>query len=596
MNVRQRIRTKFSYLKLAEKMIVVFVALLSVCLSIWLITLQLTLKIYDGKIYEKSLQELDFFSQSINDSLDDVEHISYNIALDTDIQQQLEKITSLNYLSAEYTYEMYLFRNMLNRQIDSQKGIKSVIYTDRNKTRFTAGTSTGEIPQAVYDGILDMCSEAKGGYIMLPPSGAYPYMLSGRDVRSYMGNVSLEYLGSLIFVTDIAGIIVDTRNELAVKGASLCVYSDTGVIYEETEGMYQNMPVFSDKSGYEIIKYQNERYFLCYLTSPKTGWVYVNMFPYSAIFKESQMVWSGSLFVFFVLLAAAVFSMKKIAYMLTKPLNQLTISMQIVQEGDFKGAKNQFKTENGTDEISILSQEFGLMLDKIDMLIHENYEKQILLRDTKYKMLRAQINPHFLYNTLNAVNWMIRVNRNEDAANMIVVLGDVLRAAFSQKQYGTVKEEIELAKNYITIQEYRYQKRASFSIKEEGELESYRMPYMIIQPLIENAIYHGVENSLTPCQVDLIVREEETHIYIEVRDTGPGMDESELAAVRAFTAKPKGHGIGLKNIYERLRMIENPPGFQIDSKKGEGTSIKLWIPKMTEIEEKERNVQTFTGR
>ena len=212
-----------------------------------------------------------------------------------------------------------------------------------------------------------------------------------------------------------------------------------------------------------------------------------------------------------------------------------------------------------------------MTLDKIDNLIHENYEKQILLKDTEYRMLQAQINPHFLYNTLNSINWMIRAKKNEEAARMTVALGTILRAALSREQYFTMEEELHMLEQYITIQEYRYQKRAVFSIdaKVGGQ---YLIPHMTLQPLVENAIYHGVEKMLTPCTITVTVREEEDLIRITVTDDGPGMTPEELRAVRKFTARPKGHGIGLKNIAERLKMaFDQEAGFWIDSTPDQGT-------------------------
>ena len=531
-------------------------------------------------LYEKSLQELDFFSQEVNRRIEDVENLSYNLALDPDIQDQLEKITTINYLSSEYSYEMYRFRMMLEKDISTNKWIKNIVYTDGKKTKFIVGTNTVEIPPDIYNTLLLQFHDAKGAYVEHLPSFNYPYLLSGREIRSYVGTVSLDYLGSLIFTSDIAGIIKNSVDTLEVQSASLCVYSDSGLIYENQEDMYYSLPQFHETKGYQILKIKGVRYFLCYLKSSKNGMVYVNMFPYSEIFKQNQMVKYGCILGFFALFLSAAAVVKKISHMLTKPLEHLTESMQIVETGDFYRARIGLTVEEGHDEIGQLSQEFNVMLQKIDSLIHENYKKQLLIRDTKLKMLQAQINPHFLYNTLNAIHWMIRMERNDDAAKMIVVLGDIMRAAFSKKQYVTLREELRLVENYITIQEYRYTKRAVFLVSAKGNLDEYKVPHMFIQPLVENAIYYGVENSLESCKITVNVKEREQEILIEVTDTGPGMTAEELEAVRNFTVMPKGNGIGLKNIYERLCIIYENPVFLIESETGKGTTVTICIPKM----------------
>ena len=187
--------------------------------------------------------------------------------------------------------------------------------------------------------------------------------------------------------------------------------------------------------------------------------------------------------------------------------------MQIVEQGDFKGAKEVLDKEPGNDETGLLAQEFKAMLDKIDVLIYENYEKQLLLKDTKYKMLQAQINPHFLYNTLNALNWMVKGGQNADAGKMIMELGKVLRSSFAGDPYTTVADELETAKGYMVIQKYRYQNRVHFHVHEEGNLRNYLIPRMILQPLIDNAIYYGVETSLDVCDITVRAKEMPCLLY-----------------------------------------------------------------------------------
>lgn len=219
------------------------------------------------------------------------------------------------------------------------------------------------------------------------------------------------------------------------------------------------------------------------------------------------------------------------------------------------------------------------MLETVDTLIHENYEKQLLLKDTKYKMLRAQINPHFLYNTLNVIHWMIRAKRNEEAGRMIVELGDILHYSFSQTPYAIISDEIKMVKSYIKIQQSRYQDRIKFEIFTEGALDKYIMPRMILQPLVENAISYGAEVSLDICTITVSVRENADAIVMEVIDDGVGMSEEELEAVRSYTFKPKGHGIGLKNISERLKMDDENSIFYIDSVSGKGTNVTIKLHK-----------------
>ena len=588
----KKISVYFRNMKLAKKMIFVYAVFLGIIVLITTGALQISLGIYDEKLYEKSLQELDFFSQKVNDSLQDVENLSYSIAMDTEIQEQLAKLDELNELSADYSYEMYVFRSMLINELYSHEIIKNITYTDRDNTTFTVGEDTGSIDEMEYGQLLEDMAAGRGAYVEYPPTEDYPYMVSGRDILESL-NASLDYLGSLIFVSDVSGLIQEKTEQLDVQSSALMVFSEDGMIYQGTEFDKSQLPDMEKQQGYEISRLGGQRYFICYLKSSLNGWTFVNLFPYSEIFGQVMAVrylLVGGLLVLFAVTAVV---MKKLAHIITRPLEKLTDSMQVAETGDFRKAGEKVSAEMSAeprlDEVGQLSQEFGVMMEKIDTLIHENYEKQILLKDTKYKMLQAQLNPHFLYNTLNALNWLVRAGRSQEAGMMIMRLGDLLRAAFSKKSYATVEEEVGLVKSYIAIQEIRYRSRAEFTVDVSGELEPYVIPRMTLQPLVENAISYGVDPSPETCRITVTVREEENDIFLEVRDTGPGMTADELEDVRNFRIKPRGNGIGLNNIRERLKIAYEESEFRIDSAPGEGTVVQIRIPKKREEEE---DVQT----
>lgn len=569
---------KYRDLKLAGKMIAIYVIMLGICFLLSITALQYSFNIYDGKLYEKSLQELDYFTQQVNRSLDEVEDLSYYIAIDTKIQEQLSKIQSLKHFTAEYSYETYQLRMLIANELANSNIITNILYTDGEDTQFLVGTAAGDIDEDLYKSVMERIHEAKGAYVVQPPAMGYPYLLSGRDIRKHI-DASLDYLGTLLITSNVAGMIEKNIDELEADSAALCVYSPEGVIYENQKNMMESIPPVSGEKGYQIIKYQGQRYFLCYLKSSKTGWTYVNMFPYSEIYGQNQNLRNFMFGGFMALFLAAGLILKKLAHMITKPLENLTKSMEIVEVGDFGKAKKFLQTSERADEIGLLTQEFRVMLDKIDNLIHENYEKQLLIKDTKYKMLQAQINPHFLYNTLNSINWMIRGKKNDEAAEMTVALGVILRSALSKEQFFTLEEELDILKRYITIQEFRYRKRAVFHVSSRV-LGSYLIPHMTIQPLVENSIYHGVEKMLTPCTISVSLEEEEDHIRIQVSDDGPGMTAEELQAARSFSLESREHGIGLKNIYERLKMaFDQEAEFIISSSPGEGTKVTIRIPK-----------------
>ena len=153
---------KYRDLKLAEKMIIVYVLMLGICFLISVAALQVSFNIYDGKLYEKSLQELDFFTQEVNRSLDEVEGISYNIAIDTQIQEQLTKMKEMKHFTADYSYEVYQLRMLFNKELANSNMVSNMVYTDGDRTQFVVGVATGTISRELYESVMNRIHEAKG--------------------------------------------------------------------------------------------------------------------------------------------------------------------------------------------------------------------------------------------------------------------------------------------------------------------------------------------------------------------------------------------------------------------------------------------------
>lgn len=577
--MKEKIRNKFVNSNIAKKMLIIYISFASVFFLIALALLQIGFSTYSQELYEKSVQELDFFAQNVNSGLKEAERMNYNISMDTLMQQNLAELSQIPYPSIEYNIKMYEIRNMLLNEYDPESCVKSIIYMDLYGNKIEVGTSAWQVSEDSMKMIRDLAMVGHGAYATYGPTEECPYLLSGRLVRNRL-DMSLNNMGKLIFVCDVNNIIQKNKDQLSSKQAAVYVYSEECAVYEdEVMRKIEGLPTYEKSTGYKIVNVSGEKYFVSYLYSENTDWTYVSCFPYSDIYGQVQtiqyLLFTGFISVFIVL----VFFMKKVSRLITGPLEELTDSMQIVGTGDFQTAKEMLVVTDRADEIGTLSREFKTMLETVDHLIKENYEKQLLVKDTKYKMLRAQINPHFLYNTLNVIHWMIRAGRSEEAGKMIVDLGAILRYSFSREPYATIKDEVNMVKSYIMIQQMRYQGRINFTVEAEGSLDEYIMPRMILQPLIENAINYGAEPYSEVCDIMVCIKEENSEILMTVEDSGEGMSLEELEAVRKLEFKPKGNGIGIKNIVERLKIDDEESSFEINSEKGKGTLVAIRIHK-----------------
>lgn len=573
-----QLKQKYNNMPIAGKMMFVFTAFLLLFCVISQMVLQFCLSIYDEKLYEKSLQELDYFTQEINHSLDGIKTLSTEIAMDDEIQEQLTALNQMQSVNAVYSLGLLNLRKLITTKINTNSNVKSAGYYDGKMADIIMGVRVDNIPDEIKEEFEMPLLDARGGCVMRDPDELWPYFLVGRNILE-KEHARLTYLGTLVLSSDIGELIGRNVGNLEAEHANLYVYTDDFMIYQDAEIEGLALPEYKEGKGYEVVRVGSQRYFMCYLYSRASGWMYANVFPYTEIYGQIQMIRILLLVIIFLLALAFAFGMRRLVRTITRPLNELTESMKIVETGDFEGARGYLTLENRNDETGQLQKEFDTMLGRINELIQENYEKQLLLKDTSYKMLRAQINPHFIHNTLNTINWMVKWKKNEEVTKLIVEFGNLLRSSFNNDPFSTAEEEVSSVEGYMAIQAYRYQSRADFVVEKEGDLKKYQVPRMILQPLVENAIYYGIEDSLEKCTVRVTVKEEEEYIFYEVSDSGPGMDEKTLQAARDGTIKSRGNGIGLSNIRERLKLLFEDSEFTIDSILGKGTRVRIRIPK-----------------
>lgn len=568
---------RYKNLTLQKKMTLIFLFALSVMMIFSLIFFRIIARVYDEKLYERSVLELEYFCNLVENEMKDVEELTFEIAMDREFQKQLyemirEKDKQLKWLA------MDSFKDKMNVESVRDNCITAILYDNKKDIRYEVLNAEKEIPAGLYEKILQKTTEAHGGYVYLLPTEDYPYILSGRDIRERL-NLSLEYLGTLVVTFDIRSIISENLDTLSGVENNLCVYVDDIMIYNNNPELFSDVPGVEKDSGYEIVNKNGEKYFRCYLKSAGTGWTFVNECTYDSIYQTTVLTFRVLILATVLLFAVLALLLRKVCRIITMPLNNLADSMRIVENGDFEQARNVLLPIDTQDEVGVLSEEFRIMLEKIVVLIHENYEKQITLMDSRYKALQAQINPHFLYNTLNSVGWMIKAGRSEEAQKMLTALGRQLRAAFKEEPFSTLEEEIELLEHYIYIQKIRYQDRVEFVVQVQNEVLDSRVPRLSLQPLVENALNYGVENCPRKCTVKVSARQEAGQVRIEVCDDGMGMDEERLKEVQSFSMQPRRNGIGLKNINQRLELIYGREyEFRIESKADAGTVITITIP------------------
>ena len=269
-----------------------------------------------------------------------------------------------------------------------------------------------------------------------------------------------------------------------------------------------------------------------------------------------------------------------ISNVVTKPLRKLSKAINEVSTGDFE----QQVEVTTHDEVGEVAECFNKMVYAIKELIDENYVITLEEKESELAALQAQINPHFLYNTLDSLYWQAMNADNEEIAESILALSQLFRLVLSQgKREVTVGQETELVSRYLQIQKMRFSKRLEYQIEIEDSIKKAKIPKLILQPFVENAIVHGFENVSTPCELTVSGIREGDNIRFEIRDTGIGMRQDQIDEIwEEESDQYRKQRIGryaIKNIRERLlRKYQNRFTLEIQSEVGKGTTVILIVP------------------
>ncbi len=264
---------------------------------------------------------------------------------------------------------------------------------------------------------------------------------------------------------------------------------------------------------------------------------------------------------------------------ITRPIRKLSEVTDQVAKGDLSV---RFDARSGV-EVNRLSDSLNTMIDKINELLEQVTTEQIRLRKAEFELLQTQINPHFLYNTLDTIIWLAEAGKQREVVGMVGSLSEFFRASLNQgKDIISIREELQHVKSYLEIQQVRYQDILKYEIQVPGELDKYLIPKITIQPIVENALYHGIKNKRGLGRIRVSGKKEEGGFAIQVEDNGIGINEERLRQVRdkiQYRTPAENDIYGLYNVNERIRLnFGEKFGISIESVYGEGTVVSIHLP------------------
>ena len=426
--------------------------------------------------------------------------------------------------------------------------------------------------------MIQQATDAMGGIVCindLKHSGHLQIVKEVRDnlkmspigtIRLSINSDALEQIRKNVnFASEGAVLILDEKNQI-VQGQASELSKKADQLFQATEGEFE----------YQM---QKKKYQVVYRVSDTTKWKVIGIIPLREISADllpiqKQMIKTLMIGIFISSILSFLLS-----YVIVRPIRATVLAMHRFSEGDFEVRLS----EERKDEFGEMNRVFNETTRKIEELMHEVTNSKLLNKEMEFKALQAQINPHFLYNTLDAIGWLCEEERCQDAVEMVNALAKLFRISISKgHELITIQKEVEHARSYLKIQNFRYKNQFSYDFQIEEDCLQYYCNKITLQPIIENAIYHGLDRMVDEGHIQIRIYSEGEDVIFRVEDNGVGMSEEQC---RSILHKEPGDnsGIGIKNVNDRIKIYFGKEyGLSIESELDVGTCVTIRMPKVEE--------------
>lgn len=523
--------------------------------------------------------------ENLNIMLEDIEHISTVVV--TNKNHVIDVLGSEHY---EVSYEWFLEQKDIKEFLSSLKAYKSYIsriaVVGLNGKIFFEGTPWISKSILEHDS-LRRTVNADGKRVWIKQNGD--------DV---LWNETVTLGRAIQYEKEpIGAVMIDIDYDVIKKTYDFAPSKDSFIFVVEPGGgfVYHTNPDISAHNITEtsfakvyhhlnhldpMVEIAGQHYLVASYTSDKTGWTTIGVIPEHTLLEDSIKLRNQIVQILLVVFIIVFVVSAKVATHITKNLKKLQKNMNWVKDGNL----TVISEIHANDEVGELSHVFNKMLDRLKGLLEDIKHRERQKREAELAALQAQISPHFLYNTLNTIKYLARLSNVKNVEEVTTSLIRLLRAVVGNtKEYISIREEIEYVKSYISIQEYKYIDSFHVHYELEKELLNCKILKLILQPVIENSIIHGVSSLDQGGAITIkLFREGKYTIKFEVTDNGPGMSQEQIERTLQKNSDidyTRFSGMGISNVHERIRMLFGEPyGVTIISKPGLFTTVNILIP------------------
>jgi Predicted signal transduction protein with a C-terminal ATPase domain len=529
-------------------------------------------------------QLINMVNENIDSYIENMENISQIVTKNSDVREFLMEDTSgfvyLDKVEEQFITLKETRKDIYNIGILGHKGNALINTRDTRinpyvhwnqldwyrKSAYGAEvTTSSHVQNLVYDEYPWVVTMSKA--ITNPETqeiiGVFFVDLNYRSINDLAENLDLGQKGYVYIVDDLGNIVYHPKQQLLYSG-----------LWKEDIARVLN--VTSEEENWEA---DNKLYSVT--KSESTGWSVVGVTDLEEMSSGTRELVSLYYFMAICLIVLATWLAIVLTNKITSPLRNLQRSMRAAQNGQFEV---EIIEDGSQNEIGDLIYSFQLMIREIEQLIERSTKEQEEKRLYELNALQAQISPHFLYNTLDSIIWMAEGSNTKDVILMTSALAKLLRKSISNdKELVTVAEEIEYTRSYLIIQKMRYRDKLEYLINMDAVIVDVEIIKLVIQPLVENAIYHGIKCKSGIGTIQITAEYKHKGIMIEIADDGAGMTKEQLEHIFDERAEDRARkSVGVLNVHKRIQLSYGTEyGLSFQSERGSGTTVSIYLPDRT---------------
>ena len=548
----------FLNLPLQRKFNIIVCIALIICSIGSLLGLNLIYTTHNRMLY-RSMEGTMFHSASLlSEKLKTIESMTTIMLRDSVVQQDLSVAINPDATDLERNNAFRSLSSLVPEYYQNYKQY-GISYISLYNSNYTSHSNYARaLPDELFEALLENAHE-RPGYAVWNTDYCNSYgLFLSRDVRR-ADNLELDTIGTIVVNIDLNSVIEDSTKGYQIEDSLLyLIYSNGNELFHSPVLNQEDIPrlMSATTADYGVIRMNGQYFFYTKNLIPDFEWEYICFTPYDSVIRSQRLyLFLSACIIAGIFILSLIFS-QKLFGTVTGHFSKLLLKMKCFGENNTQLVSFDYDYKMRHDEIGELHQRFDQMANQVRDLIEKNYVSEILNKEAELKSLENQINPHFLYNTLESINWRAKAVGADEISIMVESLGALLRNTLSRKDHmiSTIKTEIDIVKDYMSIIQFRFEEMLQYSIDVPESLYAAPLPKLSLQPLVENAINYALEETTDTCRIEITAVRIENDVLITITNNGSQFPENILQRLADGEAAPHGLGIGLLNIQKRLQL------------------------------------------